>query len=213
MSQRDTKLKLTELEDEIGAIKKLLEDESINKADSRRAPWKPAGPAAIALALGVFILSAVILHAAPIIKPNDFTSGTVISSSEVNANFDAIYAVSHPRTFIGAHGGIGGGGIIFVVAGFASPTEHFFPMPDSGTIRSFRLYVSVNSFNGAVIYTVRLNGVDTAVTLTVPAATTGVFADLTNTVDFNAGDRLSIKRDATAVGAGAMAGAGYSFQY
>lgn len=47
---------------------------------------------------------------------------------------------------------------------------------------------------GSLVFTVRKNGVDTALTITIPAATVaGTFADTTNNVAFSAGDLLSLK--------------------
>jgi len=47
---------------------------------------------------------------------------------------------------------------------------------------------------GSLVFTVRKNGADTALTLTVAAgATLGMYSDITNTVSFAAGDRINVK--------------------
>lgn len=57
---------------------------------------------------------------------------------------------------------------------------------------------------GTMVFTVRKNGVDTALTLTVAInAAAGTFADNTNEVSFSAGDLLSLKSVNNASGASA----------
>lgn len=47
---------------------------------------------------------------------------------------------------------------------------------------------------GSLVFTLRKNGVDTALTITIPAVTVaGTFSDTTNSVAFSAGDLLSLK--------------------
>lgn len=55
-----------------------------------------------------------------------------------------------------------------------------------------RVYVIPNTLNGTCVITVRKNGVNTALTLTVTAATTGYF-EITGAVPFNDGDLLSVQ--------------------
>lgn len=213
MNQKDAKRKLAKLENDMGEIKKLLSGSVDNEAAIRRAAWRPKGPAAIALALGAFILAAVVLHAAPLTKPNDFTSGTVISSSEMNANFDTLYAVSHPRTFVSASGAVASFTVVYALPGVTAGTEISMPMPDSGTLRTLRLDITINSLSGPAVFRLRLNGVYTPVGVAVPTGASGVFADLVNSASFNAGDRLSIEVDTTGALGGSMGEFGFSFQY
>lgn len=69
------------------------------------------------------------------------------------------------------------------------------------------LYVSVasNTRSASVVFMTRKNSADTALTVTVPATTTGTFTDLTNTATFTAGDTISIRR-ALGGGSGAVFG-------
>lgn len=54
---------------------------------------------------------------------------------------------------------------------------------------------------GSIVYTIRKNGVDTALTLTIPALTAaGTFSNTTNSVSFTAGDLISLKAVNNATG-------------
>jgi hypothetical protein len=55
------------------------------------------------------------------------------------------------------------------------------------------VYVSANATSGNSVFTLRKNGVDTAITITVGAAATGFFEDTTNTVDFLPTDQVDWK--------------------
>lgn len=63
------------------------------------------------------------------------------------------------------------------------------------TVRNFYIITSTaQPADGAAVYTIRKNGVDTAVTLTVAAsAAAGTFSDLTHSVSFTTGDLISVK--------------------
>lgn len=78
-------------------------------------------------------------------------------------------------------------------------------IPDAGTIKTLRLVTTTaQPGTGSLVITVRKNGVDTAITLTVAAgAAAGAFADAVNTVAFAAGDLLSFKYVNNAATAGA----------
>lgn len=81
-------------------------------------------------------------------------------------------------------------------ANFFSATESLrqVRVPFASTLRSF--YLDTNGAqpgDGALVVTVRKNGVDTALTLTVASgAAAGGFSDTTHSVSFSAGDLLSI---------------------
>jgi hypothetical protein len=61
------------------------------------------------------------------------------------------------------------------------------------TARDFQLYVSENSYDVDIIYTVLKNGSPTSVTITIEAGQSGAFSDNTNTVSFAVGDKLSFR--------------------
>lgn len=65
-------------------------------------------------------------------------------------------------------------------------------MTYSGTWSGLSVYVRSVNASGTTTLTVRKNGVDTAVTVTVPQNTTGLFQDLVNTVHVDPGDLMSI---------------------
>ena len=69
------------------------------------------------------------------------------------------------------------------------------------TISGLSYKVRTNTKNGDIIDTVRKNGADTALSVTIPAATTGEFED-TGSVSFAAGDTGSLALDASAVSSG-----------
>lgn len=62
----------------------------------------------------------------------------------------------------------------------------------AGTWSGFSLYFRSANASGDSTFTVRVNGVDTAITITVPQSTTGFFQDLTNSVHVDPGDLVSI---------------------
>jgi collagen type VII alpha len=68
-------------------------------------------------------------------------------------------------------------------------------VPRSGTVSA--LYIktgTTHSASGSIVFTVRLNGADTALTLTIAASTAaGTFSDTTNSFSVSAGDLLTLK--------------------
>lgn len=68
-----------------------------------------------------------------------------------------------------------------------------FPIPKAGTLKNFYVRVKSNTANQACTLTIRKNGADTALTLTVPSSTSGTFSDTSNTVSVAAGDLITIK--------------------
>jgi hypothetical protein len=61
-----------------------------------------------------------------------------------------------------------------------------------GVLSALRITITLNSRATAAVLTVRQNFAATAMSVTVPAGTTGTFTDLTNTVTVTAGDAMSI---------------------
>jgi hypothetical protein len=70
-----------------------------------------------------------------------------------------------------------------------------FYMPRAGFLRNFRLYAtSATPAAAGMVVTVRKNGVDTAMAVTLTAGdAAGLYTDLTNIIYFDAGDYLTIK--------------------
>ena len=83
-------------------------------------------------------------------------------------------------------------GIICSGLGTAVQTDVEIPTPIPGTLSNFYADISTNTGPGATI-TVNKNGSPTAITVTVPAATTGRFTDLTHSFSVVAGDTLQFE--------------------
>lgn len=71
-------------------------------------------------------------------------------------------------------------------------------MKASGTLKNLAIRSYVNSHTADVTYTVRVNGVNSACSVTVPAGTLGLYEDLTNTVSIADGDTVDIETTAGA---------------
>jgi hypothetical protein len=80
------------------------------------------------------------------------------------------------------------------------------PLPRAGTVRNLRLVTAgAQPASGALVVTVRKNGVATAVTLTVPInGAAGLYSDTTHSVAFAAGDLLSVEFANAASGVSAV---------
>jgi hypothetical protein len=101
-----------------------------------------------------------------------------------------------------AVGSSGGGGVHFLDPGFApagtSPTtELTIVAPFAGTLRNLRvLHNTAGNAVASITYTVRVNGVDTALTPAggaVAGNDTAIKSDVVNTVAVAAGDKISMK--------------------
>jgi hypothetical protein len=99
------------------------------------------------------------------------------------------------------------------VPGAATPTTRFvaflslstvalenqrqIPVPYNVTFKNFFCFFGVGASQpatGSLVLTIRKNGVDTAITLTIPAGSSiGTYSDITNSVSFVAGDLISVK--------------------
>ena len=79
----------------------------------------------------------------------------------------------------------------------ASENQRQIPVPYAVTFKNFFCFFGVGAgqpATGSLVLTIRKNGVDTAITLTIPAGTsTGTFSDTTNSVSFVAGDLISVE--------------------
>jgi hypothetical protein len=110
----------------------------------------------------------------------------------------------------GADGDAFTGSTLFFIEGYASQpdviyinlsgfsrldeSEVMFPMLRAGTIKSFTFKATNNTAEVDCIVTLRKNGTDTDISITIPAGTTGVYTDA-DTVSFLASDELSIETD------------------
>lgn len=68
----------------------------------------------------------------------------------------------------------------------------------AGTIKNLAIRSYANSHTSDFTYTVRVNGVNSGLTVTVPASTLGLFEDTSNTVAVVAGDLVTIETKAGA---------------
>jgi hypothetical protein len=73
------------------------------------------------------------------------------------------------------------------------------PYP-AGTFSNLYLRVTASTTVNPIIFTVRKNGADTAMTITIPAGATGVFEDTTHSFSINAGDKVNYKTAASTTG-------------
>jgi hypothetical protein len=86
-------------------------------------------------------------------------------------------------------------------APFVSPTSGFASgeagtetlVKTSGTVKNMACYVSANARTTNTVITLRKNGADTALALTIPAGTTGLIENVVNTVAVAAGDLINWK--------------------
>lgn len=84
--------------------------------------------------------------------------------------------------------------IAHTVSDLATSTEAHVQtyITEAGTWSGLSVYVRVANATGDMTYTVRVNGADTAVAVTVPSTQTGLFQDLTNSVSVAVTDLVSI---------------------
>lgn len=93
-------------------------------------------------------------------------------------------------------GGITGYGGFSNISLSATETLKQIPLPRAGTLRNLFINTGVvtQPADGNFVITVRKNGVDTALVITIPASSgTGVYSNTTNSVAVAAGDLISIK--------------------
>ena len=64
--------------------------------------------------------------------------------------------------------------------------------PSAANINNLYVYVSANS-SAAITVTLNVNGVNTALTVSIPGGSTGNFSDTTHTVAVNAGDLIAFQ--------------------
>ena len=84
--------------------------------------------------------------------------------------------------------------------------------PLTGTLKNLRVRAGLNTeTTGSTVFTILVNGVATALTVSIPASSTSVVSDTTHTVAVTAGDRITLKVDGTAI-SGAVAGINWSLE-
>jgi hypothetical protein len=88
-------------------------------------------------------------------------------------------------------------------------------LPRAGTLSGLYFHSwNFQSGSGPLVLTLMVNGSPTALTLTVPtSAGVGTWSDTIHSVSVNAGDKVSIKYDSTATGAGMSAPGTISLRY
>lgn len=73
-------------------------------------------------------------------------------------------------------------------------------IPVNGTINNLYVNCTANTSTVDVTITVNKNSVNTAISVTVPAGTTGLFSDLVNTESFSAGDLIQFETSQSTTG-------------
>jgi len=111
----------------------------------------------------------------------------------------------------GGSGGDGGGSIVIhgADAGNAGPifiqigSVNAYRIPRDGTIQNIRIFVLSNSYNGAAIVTLFVDGSPTSLSATIPTESTGAI-DIAGTVDVFDGEGISVVMDTDAVNSGSI---------
>ena len=93
-----------------------------------------------------------------------------------------------------------------------SETDHPLNVPEAFTAEDPVVTVYSNSLNGVMSVVLRKDGADTTLTVSIPAATTGIFV-ATGSVQIGAGAAVNWKFDGSAATAGSMEPRLFSFQY
>jgi hypothetical protein len=84
----------------------------------------------------------------------------------------------------------------------------------SGTIRNLYGVSIANTATADTVFTMRKNGADQSLTLTLPATTTGTFSDTTNSFTFVDGDIITMKSvRGAATGSGTFISMAYEILY
>jgi len=74
----------------------------------------------------------------------------------------------------------------------------------SAVLRQFAARANTNTSGGNIVVNVRVNGVNTGITVTIPGGSTALFTDLVNTFPVVAGDLVAYEVDRSAGGGGAL---------
>ena len=82
----------------------------------------------------------------------------------------------------------------------------------AGLLRNLFAQAGFNTMDGTTVLTLRRNGVDTAVTVSILTTSTALVSDVANTGSVLAGDLISLEIDGTASGVGSLRGVAYGYQ-
>jgi len=74
------------------------------------------------------------------------------------------------------------------------------PIPYAATMSNLYVYVTGNLSTGAVTVKVNVNGVNSALSVTIPALTTGTFTNTTNSISISQGDQVQFEVSTALVG-------------
>ncbi len=124
------------------------------------------------------------------------------------------YKVPHWLSYIGSVGN----GVYLPVASTYVPTGEVneaitqVEMTFAGSISELFSRTRTANTTGSTTFTLRKNGVDTAITWTVPQSATGEHGDFSNTVTFVAGDLLSISVTTSAGSMTELTGIGFKLE-
>jgi len=84
--------------------------------------------------------------------------------------------------------------------------------PTAMTIKNARVMSLANTHTATATWTMQKNGVDTSIVVSIPAATTGIFVDSTNSVDVVEGDLLNWRMDMPGAGNATVFGMSFDAQ-
>jgi hypothetical protein len=120
---------------------------------------------------------------------------TILCASRVNAGADIRQGETQYLTVLGMLAVTGSEDI-----NPAREDSSKYRIETATTLSHFRVVIGNNTVNAETTYTLRKNGVNTGLAVTVPANAVGAFEDTTHTVDFAPGDYLSYQAVAGASG-------------
>ena len=105
-----------------------------------------------------------------------------------------MYSNVQTATNITAGSTVYGGFINGAYQSLANEYLRLIVMPKNAVVSNFTVYALAQPASGSAVYTVRKNGVDTALVITIPAGSAGAFhTNTTTSVSFNALDYISVK--------------------
>jgi hypothetical protein len=181
------------------SIIRVLED--TNLGDKRGSIMTKGLKQGIGIFLGLFLSAAFAYTVSGTIKT--WTTGDTLTASDLNTTVQSLKTAVEGATQIGMNSFSGTAGGNYGALPYAPYTTteatQQFPMPRDGVVKSIRVIPTVNSCTGAGTVTLRKNGVDTAVVLSVPASSLAVVTNAT-TISFVANDVLTWKANCASGG-------------
>ena len=131
------------------------------------------------------------------------TRNITINGTTQDLSADRTFTVGNPFPLFGAGmGNITGASTtryfaFLSLTANAAENQRQIIVPYAVTFKNFFCFFGVGASQpatGSLVLTIRKNGVDTAITITIPAGTSsGTFSDTTNSESFAAGDLISVK--------------------